>query len=75
MCQRWFVKFHVDNTILKDEEHSDQSTVADDDKIKRIISGTIAESCRNIPFITYNRHRALHNLGYVNYFDIWTSFV
>ena len=71
MCQKWFVKFHAGDFSLDDDPQSGRPV----DQIKTLIEKNQRYTTREIADIlkisksSIENH--LHQLGYVNHFDVW----
>ena len=74
-CQKWFVKFRAGDFKLGDAPRSVRPVEVDSDQIKTLIENnqcyTMQETADilKIPKLTVENH--LHQLGYVNCFDVW----
>ena len=76
-CQKWFSKFRAGDFLLDNAPQSGRSVEVDSDQIETIIENNqryttqeIAEILK-IPKSSVENH--LHQLGYVNRFNIWVS--
>ena len=74
-CQRWFAKFHAGDFSLDDASRSGRPVQVDSDQIKTIIENNQRYTTREIPDILkiskLSIENYLHQVGYVNRFDVW----
>ena len=74
MCQKWFVKFCAGDFSLDDAPRSGGSVEVDSDQIETLIENSQRYTMREIADIlkisksSVENH--LHQLGYVNHFDV-----
>ena len=74
-CQKWFAKFHAGDFLLDDAPRSGRPVEVDSDQIETIIENNQCYTTREIADIlkisksSVENH--LHQLGYVNRFDVW----
>ena len=74
-CQKWFAKFGAGNFLLDNAPQSGRSFEVDNNQIKTIIENNQRYTTRGIADIlkisksSIENH--LHQLGYVNCFDVW----
>ena len=74
-CQKWFVKFRTGDFPLDDAPRSGRPVEVDSDQIKTLIENSQHYTTREIANIlkisksSIENH--LHQLGYVNRFDVW----
>ena len=73
-CQKWFAKFRAGDFSLDDAPWSGRPVEVDNDQIETIIENnqhyTMRDS-RHTQNIQISDKNLLHQLGYVNNFDIW----
>ena len=74
-CQKWFAKFHAGGFLLDDAPRSGRPVEVDNDQIETIIENNERYIMREIAdILRISRSRIennLHQLGYVNRFDVW----
>ena len=74
-CQKWFVKFCAGDFSLDDAPQSGRPIEVDSDQIETLIENNQRYTTREIadilkiPKSSVENH--LHQLGYVNHFDVW----
>ena len=74
-CQKWFVKFRAGDFSLDDAPRSGRPVEVDSDQIETLIENSQRYTTREIADIlkisksSVENH--LHQLGYVNRFDVW----
>ena len=74
-CQKWFAKFHVGDFSLDDAPRSGRPAEVDSDQIETLTENNQSYTTREIADIlkisksSIENH--LHQLGYVNRFDVW----
>ena len=74
-CQKWSAKFHAGDFSLDDAPWSGRPVEVDSDQIETLIEKNQCYTTREIPDIlkitksSVDNH--LHQLGYVNRFDVW----
>ena len=74
-CQKWFVKFRAGDFSLDDAPRSGRPVEVDNNQIETIIENNQCYTMREIADIlkisksSIENH--LHQLGYVNCFDVW----
>ena len=74
-CQKWFVKFHAGDFSLDNAPRLGRPVEIDSNQIKTIIENNQRYTMREIADIlkisksSVENH--LHQLGYVNHFDVW----
>lgn len=75
MNYKCFAKFYVGDTILIDGEHSARSIITDDEQIKTLIENNPRYTTREIAEILKialpTVLKYLHQLNYVNHYDVW----
>ena len=75
MCQKLFAKFHAGDFLLDNAPQSGWPAEVDRDQIKTLIENNQCYTTREISYIlkisksSVETH--LHQLGYVNHFDVW----
>ena len=75
MCQKWFAKFHAGDFLLDDGPWSGRPVEVDSNQIETLIENNQCYTTREIADIlkisksSVENH--LHQLGYVNRFDVW----
>ena len=74
-CQKWFVKFHAGDFLLDNAPWSGRPVEADSDQIETLIENDQRYTTREIADILKisksSAENRLHQLGYVNCFDVW----
>ena len=74
MCQKWFAKFHAGDFLLDDAPRSGRPVEVDNDQIKTLIENSQCYTTREIADILRisksSAENHLHQLGYVNRFDV-----
>ena len=74
-CQKWFEKFRAGDFLLDDAPRSGRPVEVDSDQIKTLTENNQCYTTREIANIlkisksSVENH--LHQLGYVNCFDVW----
>ena len=75
MCQKWFAKFRAGDFSLDDAPWSDKPVEVDSDQIETIIENnqlyTMQEIADILKISKSSAENHLHQLGYVNHFDVW----
>ena len=75
MCQKWFVKFSAGDFSLDDAPRSNRPVEVDGDQIRIIIENsqhyTTWEIADILKISKSSIENHLHQLGYVNHFDVW----
>ena len=75
MCKKWFVKFHAGDSSLDDGPWLGKPVEADSDQIKTVIGNsqryTMQEIADILKISKSSAENHLHQLGYVNHFDVW----
>ena len=75
MCQKWFAKFRAGDFSLDDAPRSGRPVEVDNDQIETLIENNqcyAAWEIANILKISKSSiENHLHQLGYVNHFDVW----
>ena len=75
MCQKWFAKFHAGDFWLDYAPWSGRPIKGDSDEIETIIENNQCYTTWEIADILKISKRIvenhLHQLGYVNRFDVW----
>ena len=75
MCQKWFVKFRADDFSLDDAPRLGRPVEVDDDQIETLIENSQCYTTRQIAEIIKisksSTENHLHQLGFVNRFDVW----
>ena len=75
MCQKWFAKFHAGDFSLNNAPQLGKPVEVDSDQIETLIESSEGFTMREIADIlrisksSIENH--LHQLGYVNCFDVW----
>ena len=75
LCQKWFVKFRAGDFSLDNAPRAGRPVEVDSDQIETIIENNQCYTTREIANIlkiskpSIENH--LHQLGYVNRFDVW----
>ena len=76
-CQKWFVKFHAGDFSLDDASRSGRPVEVDSNQIKTIIENsqryTMQERTNILKISKSSIENDLHQLGYVNHFDVWVQ--
>ena len=74
-CQKWFVKFRAGDFSLDNAPWSGRPVEVDSDQIKTIIENnqryTTWEIANILKISKSSTENHLHQLGYVNRFDVW----
>ena len=74
-CQKWFAKFHAGDFLLDDAPRSGRPVEVDSDHIETIIENNQRHITLEIAHILKisksSTENHLHQLGYVNRFDVW----
>ena len=74
-CQKWFAKFHAGDFSLDDAPRSGRPVEVDSDQIETIIENnqryTTREMGDTLKMSKSSIENHLHQLGYVNRFDVW----
>ena len=74
-CQKWFVKFRAGDFLLDDAPRSGRPVEADSDQSKTITENnqryTMRETADILKISKSSAENHLHQLGYVNHFDVW----
>ena len=74
-CQKWFAKVHAGDFSLDDAPPSGRPVEVDSDQIETLIENNQcyydAGDSRHIRNIQIKVENHLHQLGYVNRFDVW----
>ena len=74
-CQKWFAKFCAGDFSLDDVPRSGRPVEVDSDQIETIIENnqryTMWEIADTLKISKSSAENHLHQLGYVNHFDIW----
>ena len=74
-CQKWFVKFRAGDFLLDEAPWSGRMVEVDSDQIETVIENNQGYTMRELADIlkisksSIENH--LHQLGYVNCFDVW----
>ena len=75
MCQEWFAKFRAGYFPLDDAPLSSRPVEVDSDQIRRLTEKnqryTPWEIADILKISTWHIENHLHQLGYVNCFDVW----
>ena len=75
MCQKWFAKFHAGDFSLDDATRSGRPVEVDSNQIETLTENNqcyITWEIADIHKISKSRvENHLHQLGYVNRFDVW----
>ena len=75
MCQEWFVKFCAWDFSLDDAPQSGRPAEVDSDQIETLIENNQHYTTREVASILKisrsSSENHLHQLGYVNRFDVW----
>ena len=75
MCQKWFAKFHAVDFSLDDAAWSGRPVEVDSNQIKTLIENsqhyTTWEIANILKIAKSSIENHLHQLGYVNRFDVW----
>ena len=76
-CQKWFAKFRAGDFSLDDAPRSGRPVEVDSDQIKTVIENnqryTKRERADILKISRSSVENHLHQLGYVNHFDVWVS--
>ena len=74
-CQKWFAKFRVGDFSLDDAPRSSRSVEVDSDQIETLTEKnqhyTMREIANILKISKSSVENHLHQLGYVNHFDVW----
>ena len=74
-CQKWFAKFQAEHFLLDDAPRLGRPVEVDSDQIKTLIENnqhyTTLEIADILKISKSSAENHLHQLGYVNCFDIW----
>ena len=74
-CQKWSVKFRAGNFSLDNAPRSGRSVEVDSDRIETFIENNQCYTTQEIADILKisksSTENHLHQLGYVNHFDVW----
>ena len=74
-CQKWFVKFDAGDSLLDDAPRSGRPVEVDNDQIEALIENSqhyTTQEIANIFKISKSSvENHLHQLSYVNRFDVW----
>ena len=74
-CQKWFVKFRAGDFLLDNAPRSGRPVEVDGDQIKTLIESSQCYTTREIANILKTSKSSvenhLHQLGFVNHFDVW----
>ena len=74
-CQKWFAKFCAGDFLLDDAPGLGRPVKVDSDQIKTIIENnqcyTTREIADRLKISKSSVENHLHQLGYVNHFDVW----
>ena len=74
-CQKWFTKFHTGDFSLDNAPLSGRPVEVDSDQIKTVIENsqcyTTQETADILKISKSSIENHLHQLGYVNGFDVW----
>ena len=77
MCQEWFVKFCAWDFSLDDAPQSGRPAEVDSDQIETLIENNQHYTTREVASILKisrsSSENHLHQLGYVNRFDVWVD--
>ena len=75
MCQKWFAKFHAGYFLLDNVPWSDRPAEVDSNQIETLIENnqryTTWEIANILKISKSSTEKHLHQLGYVNRFDVW----
>ena len=75
MCQKWFTKFCAGDFLLDDAPCSGRPVEVDSDQIKTLTENnqryTVRETANILKISKSSTDNHLHQLGYVNCFDVW----
>ena len=75
MCQKWFAKFCAGDCSLKDAPRSGRPIEVDSDQIETLIENNQCYTTREVADILKisksSAENHLHQLGYINRFDVW----
>ena len=75
MCQKWFAKFCAGDFSLDDAPWSGRPVEVDSDQIQTLIENnqryTTQEIADILKISKSSTENHLHQLGYVNHFDVW----
>ena len=75
ICQKWFTKFCIRNSLLDDAPGSGRSVEVDSNQIETLIENnqcySMQETADILKISKSNLEKYLHQLGYFNHFDVW----
>ena len=75
MCQKWFAKFHAGDFLLDAAPRLGRPVEVDSDQIETLIENnqryTTQEIADILKISKSSVENHLHQLGYVNSFDVW----
>ena len=77
-CQKWFAKFCAGDFLLDDAPRSGRPVEVDSDQIKTLIENnqcyTMQEIADILKISKSSVENHLHQVGYVNRFDVWVPY-
>ena len=75
ICQKWFVKLHAGDFQLDGAPHLGRPVEVDSDQIETLFENNQCDTMQEIAdILKISKSRTenhLHQVGYVNHFDVW----